>query len=165
MTISKKIFIATLIFTNSFFVIQGKLPESWQEAKEACKKTAHSVKHTWDNTLKNISFGQSHAEKYPGRTAFAQFCYAHPILSSLGINGLGFLTLKRYTRRVLRNSKGNFGVLPYVSTGIGALGISEWAHNYLRLTKTPHYMSPFITRCTKECKNTNKELHDAVFNR
>lgn len=153
MTISKKIFIATLIFTNSFFVIQGKLPESWQEAREVCKKTAYSVKHTWDNTLKNISFGRSHAEKYPAKTAFALFGYDCPLIASVCVNGFSFLMLKRYTKRILRNSKGKFGTLPYISTALGTLGISELSHNYLRRTETPHYKSPVVARCTKDCTN------------
>lgn len=105
MALIKKVFIVTLILTTNFVALQGRLPESWQEAQETLKKTAYSAKRVFSDTLKNLRFTQSYAEKYPGRTAFAQFCYAHPVVSSAFVNGLGFLALKRYTQRILRNKK------------------------------------------------------------
>lgn len=162
---SKKLFIAILIFTHATSALYGAFPESWQEAQEELEKIKKPVLRFWHATLKNFSFQQSHAQKYPGRTALAQFCYEHPILSSVAINAVGFSVLKRYTNHVFRNAKGSFGTRPYISTALGALGINNISHDYLRNTNTPHYMSPFVTRCTPECNNTNQDLHDAVFNK
>ncbi len=158
MAIAKKIIISSLFFTMSFSALQGKLPESWQELKDSCYQATTSAGKVLNRTIRNISFQQSYADKHPGKTAFAQFCYSHPFLSSAFVNICGFSMFKRLTQ----NHKG-LGILPYISTALGALGINSAAHSFLRNTGTPHHMSPFFSVCTKDCNNTNQELHNSVF--